>query len=205
MQKAGFHTVLIFNQAGESKEATVRMSAHSLGNEITASAAFMTRANGIELVTKIIGSGKGYGFLDIKPFDPLWISKDILWSGVVDMFVLLVLVVLTGSGFMTFGLIINLGHNYIVHGRFYFAETVREASLLILNGGSENPNPPKLDKITFPTRILDEKDFVHEWTCGGLKGHENCPICIEEFQVGNQVRELPCRHIFHAAWSELLM
>jgi hypothetical protein len=198
MQKAGFKTVLVFNQHGE-KDSTVRMSAHSLGNEITSVAAFLSRNDGIEIVSRIINSKQKYVEIELKQFDPIWISKEVLWSGFVDMIILLLLVIVTGTGFLLFGLAINFGHNYAVHGNFYFYETISEASILILNG-QPNPNPPKLEKITFPTRILDEKDFVHEWSCGGLKGHENCPICIEEFQPGNTVRELPCRHIFHDTW-----
>ncbi len=81
----------------------------------------------------------------------------------------------------------------------YLLETVQEAADLILTGGVPPPLP-KLEKIEFPIRMLTTSDFGKEWSCGGVKGHENCPICIEEFATGDKVRDLPCRHIFHSLW-----
>jgi hypothetical protein len=203
MQQAGFKTVLVFNHRGEAGDVTVRMSPHTFGDEIESSSAFLTRNEGVEIVNRIINSKQRYEMATLQAFDPIWISKELLWSGLVDMCVLLLLVIVTGTAFFIFGLTINLGHNLVIHGHFYLYETIHEASTLILNGEPVTV-PPKLEKITFPTRILDEKDFVNEWSCGGLKGHENCPICIEEFVAGDTVRELPCRHIFHACWYQFV-
>ncbi|KAJ1822895.1 hypothetical protein LPJ56_000488 [Coemansia sp. RSA 2599] len=33
--------------------------------------------------------------------------------------------------------------------------------------------------------------------CESLLHEENCAVCLEEFLVGDKVRQLPCRHYFH--------
>jgi hypothetical protein len=91
----------------------------------------------------------------IQPFQPIWISKEILKSGLLDMLVLLLLVILTGSGFLIFGLMINVGHNMATHGEMLLSETIHEASMMILHG-QLNLNPPKLEKIPFPIYILQK-------------------------------------------------
>ena len=49
MQNAGFKAVLIYNQDLEHGETIVRMSAHSMGNEVTAFAGFMSSTAGNNL------------------------------------------------------------------------------------------------------------------------------------------------------------
>lgn len=199
MQRAGFKTVLIYNQIGEHKDATVRMSAHSLGDDVVSFSAFLSRSQGQRLLS-LIRSNPSIAFLTIKDKNTEWLSKQLILDGVVDMAVLFLLVVITGTSILFFGLILNFFHNYRVHGTFKVVETIHEASLIILAVANQTPSSPKLKTIPFPTRILAECDLVNEWRCGGIKGQDSCPICIEEFQIGDQVRELPCRHSFHDTW-----
>lgn len=198
MQEAGFSSVIVFNQMGDRLDETVRMSAHDLGDFINVFSTFMSRKDGLRLVTKILKETNP--IVTISVFKPQWFSKKILLSGLVDMAVLFLLVVFTGTTFMMFGLCINIGHNLAVYGEFLVLETIQEASLLILSETLPSNQPQKLEKITFPSKILTIVDLSNDWKCGGIKGHENCPICIEELEIGHCVRELPCRHTFHSEW-----
>lgn len=202
MQKAGFSSVLVYNQLGEHKDASVRMSSHSMGGEITSFAAFLSRASGISLKYQLFGNnGKsGVKFLEIKSKPIQWMSRQLLVNGLVDMAVLFLLVVITGSGFFLFGIVLNLSHNLFVHGQMFALETIHEACLVVLAVSNQIPTQPKLQSVEFPCRRLDETSLNNDWRHGGIKGQESCPICIEDFQIGDQVRELPCLHIFHDTW-----
>ena len=200
MQNAGFKAVLIYNQMMEQKDATVRMSAHSRGSDVTVFSGFMSRRSGSNLhyFAKYVPGSVPIVKLEMKP--SLLVSKKLVMSALVDMWVLFILVVMTGTGFFVFGVTLNLIHNLFVHGQFYALETIHEASLIILAVSNQTPNQPKLKTVEFPRRSLDENSLLTDWRCGGIKGQESCPICIEDFQIGDQVRELPCQHIYHDTW-----
>ncbi|KAI8806277.1 hypothetical protein BJ742DRAFT_367302 [Cladochytrium replicatum] len=72
--------------------------------------------------------------------------------------------------------------------------------------------PPTLEKVDFPLRIITEADCApnDDLEKGALGSgteypssatfqttRDCCAICIDEFAVGNKVRQLPCRHQFH--------
>ena len=202
MQKAGFTAVLVYNSAREHREATVRMSSHDVGDEITVFSAFLSRGAGVALVSHI-NISKAITFINLKPkLSKLseWINRKTILSGLTDMFVLFVLVVFTGSGFLMVGIFLNLSYNLFTHGDFMFFATLHEASMLILAVSNQSPSQPKLSRVEFPRRSIVEIDLTRDWRCGGVQGQESCPICIEEYQIGDQVRELPCRHLFHDTW-----
>lgn len=56
--------------------------------------------------------------------------------------------------------------------------------------------PPALDSSVeaLPTIVISEKDA-------------HCPICKDEFEIGGEARELPCRHFYHSdcisPWLEI--
>ncbi|KAJ3257576.1 hypothetical protein HK103_004485 [Boothiomyces macroporosus] len=197
MQNAGFTVALIYNNDNEQPLANIRMSSHSMGDKVQIMTGFMNLHQATELLD--IMDGKKSVSLTISMPYQAWINRKILISGLVDMLLLFVLVVVTGTGFLLLGLAINIGHNLATRGQLLTLETIYEASILIL-AISPNSNPPKLDKITFPTKILAESDLTASWKEGGIAGHESCPICIEEFEVGDVLRELPCHHVFHDTW-----
>jgi hypothetical protein len=202
MQKAGFTAVLVYNSARELREATVRMSSHDVGDKITVFSAFLSRGAGLALVSHI-NISKAITFINLKPklstFSE-WINRKTILSGLTDMFVLFVLVVFTGSGFLMVGIFLNLSYNLFNHGDFMFFATLHEASMIILAVSNQSPSQPKLSRVEFPRRSIVEIDLTRDWRCGGVQGQESCPICIEEYQIGDQVRELPCRHLFHDTW-----
>ncbi|KAJ3321141.1 hypothetical protein HDV06_004594 [Boothiomyces sp. JEL0866] len=194
MQNAGFTVALIYNNDNEQALANIRMSSHSMGDKVQIMAGFMNLHQASQLLD-IIEEKKTPTLKITTPYQD-WINKKIIISGLIDMLLLFVLVVVTGTAFLLLGLAINIGHNLVTRGQLLTLETIYEASVLIL-AISPTTNPPKLDKITFPTKILAESDLTASWKEGGIAGHESCPICIEEFEVGNVLRELPCHHVFH--------
>merc|ERR1719354_590657 len=196
MQQAGFQAVLIFNNNVEKGDVTVRMSAHSLGDEIYIFAGFLSRFDGMRLVSNLqIPKQPIFGVLSPKSND--FITKEILLNGLSDMAVLFVLVIFTGSGFLLFGLILNFIYNLAIYGELFAVETMHEASLIILAIANQEPSAPKLKTITFPLKTLTKSHLNNDWRLGGVKGQEACPICIEEYEMGDTVRELPCHHMFH--------
>ncbi|KAJ3356952.1 hypothetical protein HDU91_005470 [Kappamyces sp. JEL0680] len=199
MQQAGFSTTLVYNSRGEHRDATVRMSAHSMGSEVSTFSAFLSRGTGMALVSRI-SLAPQTTFLHLQLKSAEWISKKLLYNALVDMGVLFLLVVVTGSGFLVFGLVLNIFHNLFVHGELKLMETIHEASMIILAVSNQTPSQPKLKTVEFPRKTIMQTDLEQEWKCGGVKGQESCPICIEEFQIGDQVRELPCQHLFHDTW-----
>ncbi|KAJ3268174.1 hypothetical protein HDV01_003357 [Terramyces sp. JEL0728] len=197
MQNAGFTVALIYNNDNEQALANIRMSSHSMGDKVQIMAGFMNLYQATQLLD-IIEDKQSHLLKITLPYQE-WINKKIVISGLIDMLLLFALVVVTGTGFLLLGLAINIGHNLVTRGQFLTLETIHEASILIL-AISPSSNPPKLEKITFPTKILAESDLTASWKEGGIAGHESCPICIEEFEVGNVLRELPCHHVFHDTW-----
>ena len=197
MQKAGFKACLIFNNQNSNLEPSIRMSAHTLNHKITIFSAFMSREEGLEFSSIILQDTNP--IFELRKRESIWISRDLLLAGIIDIIVLFVLVVVTGTSFILIGLSINLLHNLYTTGTLNLIQTLQEASILILSG-QKTSNPPKLSKITFPMRTLMPNTFSNCWREGGVKGHEQCPICIEEFVVGSKVRDLPCLHIFHVDW-----
>ena len=202
MQNAGFHTTLIFNSQNQI-EQTIRMSAHTLVPSITTFSAFLNREDGLELSALLLQEKPGTSVYEIRRGENSWFSKELLMSGLIDVLVLFALVVVTGTTFITFGLMLNLLHNIYQTGHPNTLQTLQQASILILSG-QKTTNPPKLSRITFPKRFITQVNMMTNWKnsdCkGGIKGYESCPICIEEFTVGASVRDLPCMHVFHTEW-----
>ena len=55
-----------------------------------------------------------------------------------------------------------------------------------------------LDEINrCPVRILGEHDDLLTTSPGKEPPH--CPVCLEPYQMGNQVRTIPCFHTFHTS------
>lgn len=199
MQQAGFKGVLIYNSNGENRDATLRMSAHSLGDDIDVFAGFVSRINGLRLLSQL-RIPNNLVYITLSPHITTFFSKQIIINGLIDMAILFMLVILTGTAFLVIGLGLNFAHNLLTYGELLAVETVHEASLIILAVANQQPSTPKLKSISFPTKTLVKKDLSNDWKLGGVKGQEACPICIEEYEVGDSVRELPCRHFFHDTW-----
>eukprot|EP00732_Lithocolla_globosa_P002627 Lithocolla_globosa_v1_NODE_1774_length_2345_cov_78.798253.p1 type:complete len:347 gc:universal NODE_1774_length_2345_cov_78.798253:46-1086(+) len=54
------------------------------------------------------------------------------------------------------------------------------------------PKPvPEQIVINLPIRVVDEADVKNP------DGNLTCAVCLDDFEVGEQVRELPCTHDFH--------
>jgi Ring finger domain len=65
------------------------------------------------------------------------------------------------------------------------------ASLIRRTGATE-------DAISrLPSRILEQGDHLLESGAASFDRPTQCPICLEEFLMGDEVRALPCFHTFH--------
>ncbi|KAJ3682966.1 hypothetical protein LUZ60_013193 [Juncus effusus] len=63
------------------------------------------------------------------------------------------------------------------------------------SGPSQNPNPPA------------KKEEVEKMARVKIEEITSCPVCMEEFAVGEEVRQMPCNHSFHQecilSWLEM--
>ncbi|KMZ76410.1 hypothetical protein ZOSMA_102G00250 [Zostera marina] len=61
----------------------------------------------------------------------------------------------------------------------------------ITQNDRQGPPPapsPSIDAM--PTATINEQHL-------SLDGSSQCPVCREDFEVGEQVREMPCKHVYH--------
>jgi hypothetical protein len=198
MQEAGFKATVVLHQYDDFSKNNIRMSAHSLGDSIEIFASFIDRKQGINLISNILSKALP-PIVTIKPSSLPWLSQELILAGFIDMLILFLLVLTTGTIFLLVGFSINILHNYYHYGRFNIEETIHDAAMLIISGDMPI-HLPKLDKITFPSRKLTLDDLETDWRYGGVLGQDSCAICLEDFIIGNQVRELPCKHNFHDIW-----
>lgn len=101
-------------------------------------------------------------------------------------------------------LIYFLGHIILYRDLKFYQAIVN--GCLALSDNTQARYVPKLRAIPFPEKTLNYKNIAE---LKGFKGvfesdissyHDSCCICLEEFQVNNKVRALPCRHLFHSCW-----
>nr|XP_011458777.1 PREDICTED: E3 ubiquitin-protein ligase RING1-like [Fragaria vesca subsp. vesca]XP_011458778.1 PREDICTED: E3 ubiquitin-protein ligase RING1-like [Fragaria vesca subsp. vesca] len=74
-------------------------------------------------------------------------------------------------------------------GNYYFGSGLQ--GLIEELTQNDRPGPPPVPEPainSIPTvKIIEDH----------LSNDSNCPICMEEFKVGGEARELPCKHIYH--------
>nr|RLV63599.1 hypothetical protein DV515_00018111 [Chloebia gouldiae] len=86
-------------------------------------------------------------------------------------------------------------------GDYAWGQSGLDAIVTQLLGQLENTGPPPADKekiSSLPTVLVTQ-----EQVDTGLE----CPVCKEDYTVAEQVRQLPCNHVFHSScivpWLEL--
>ncbi|XP_030147221.1 E3 ubiquitin-protein ligase RNF115 isoform X2 [Taeniopygia guttata] len=86
-------------------------------------------------------------------------------------------------------------------GDYAWGQSGLDAIVTQLLGQLENTGPPPADKekiSSLPTVLVTQ-----EQVDTGLE----CPVCKEDYAVAEQVRQLPCNHVFHSScivpWLEL--
>uniref|UniRef100_A0A674GVB1 RING-type E3 ubiquitin transferase n=1 Tax=Taeniopygia guttata TaxID=59729 RepID=A0A674GVB1_TAEGU len=84
-------------------------------------------------------------------------------------------------------------------GDYAWGQSGLDAIVTQLLGQLENTGPPPADKekiSSLPTVLVTQEQV-------GLE----CPVCKEDYAVAEQVRQLPCNHVFHSScivpWLEL--
>lgn len=209
-QLNGLSGIVIYNNNSGNDETLVRMSADRYGEQIGIYSFFVTKSAGKAMVelakaiedSSLISSTEEYYSLetdtpsasDSTDTFPLWISiePDRYGSDPFDdrdrlsplfsnaVFIVIVIVLCTSSSLLLL-LLVSMIRRYIMYGR------------LDGLGNSKNDVPPALKKINFP---------LLTWNDELVKKHKDdcCAICIDEFCVGDKVRELPCLHRFHDTW-----
>ncbi|NXQ36824.1 RN115 ligase, partial [Alaudala cheleensis] len=87
-------------------------------------------------------------------------------------------------------------------GDYAWGQSGLDAIVTQLLGQLENTGPPPADKEKISS--LPTVPVTQEQVDTGLE----CPVCKEDYAVAEQVRQLPCNHIFHSScivpWLELV-
>ncbi|XP_038018019.1 E3 ubiquitin-protein ligase RNF115 isoform X2 [Motacilla alba alba] len=86
-------------------------------------------------------------------------------------------------------------------GDYAWGQSGLDAIVTQLLGQLENTGPPPADKEKISS--LPTVPVTQEQVDTGLE----CPVCKEDYTVAEQVRQLPCNHVFHSScivpWLEL--
>ncbi|XP_050186429.1 E3 ubiquitin-protein ligase RNF115 isoform X1 [Myiozetetes cayanensis] len=86
-------------------------------------------------------------------------------------------------------------------GDYAWGQSGLDAIVTQLLGQLENTGPPPADKERISS--LPTVPVTQEQVDTGLE----CPVCKEDYSVAEQVRQLPCNHVFHSScivpWLEL--
>lgn len=73
---------------------------------------------------------------------------------------------------------------------YYFGPGLNELIDQITENDRQGPPPlPERAIEAIPTVRIESSH---------LKEYSHCPICQEEFEIGGEARELPCKHIYHS-------
>ncbi|CAL5202953.1 unnamed protein product [Lathyrus oleraceus] len=75
-------------------------------------------------------------------------------------------------------------------GDYFFGPGFNELVDQITENDRQGPPPvPERGINAIPTVKIESKN---------LKENSHCPVCQEEFEIGGEARELPCKHIYHS-------
>lgn len=73
---------------------------------------------------------------------------------------------------------------------YFFGPGFNELIDQITENDRQGPPPvPERGINAIPTVKIESKN---------LKENSHCPVCQEEFEIGGEARELPCKHIYHS-------
>lgn len=73
---------------------------------------------------------------------------------------------------------------------FFLGSGLNELIEQLTQNDRQGPPPaPETAIDTIPTVVIEASHLVND---------SHCPVCMEEFKVGGEARELPCKHIYHS-------
>ncbi|KAJ2994119.1 hypothetical protein HDV02_001856 [Globomyces sp. JEL0801] len=197
MQRLGIQAAIVVDDQSGLKNKLSRTHLNSGGDSIKLFSVIISAEYGVKLMS-ILQEAKHPPWTTLS-YEDTWFSKSDLVKLCMDIIILFVLVLSGAFTIFFMGFVLSLMNNVSVHGTFQVVQTIHEAALSILSETTTS-KPSVLDQIRFPSRIVQSSDLMVGWKLGGLVGYESCPICIEQFEIGDSVRILPCQHQFHSLW-----
>eukprot|EP01125_Pyxidicula_operculata_P011592 TRINITY_DN379_c0_g1_i1.p1 TRINITY_DN379_c0_g1~~TRINITY_DN379_c0_g1_i1.p1 ORF type:complete len:177 (+),score=48.86 TRINITY_DN379_c0_g1_i1:357-887(+) len=82
-------------------------------------------------------------------------------------------------------------NNQNVNNNQNLMEQILERFFLSAERGSVNKQPPT------SASAIEDLDIINFDESTLKKYKDTCPVCAENFVLGDEARKLPCRHIFH--------
>ncbi|XP_071725616.1 E3 ubiquitin-protein ligase RING1-like [Rutidosis leptorrhynchoides] len=80
---------------------------------------------------------------------------------------------------------------------FIFQVTGSQPPLAHQNTASDEPLPNNIFNEEQPNSVIEGLPLV-SLTSSHLANESHCPVCKDEFEVGEDVKELPCKHFYHS-------
>jgi hypothetical protein len=204
-QTAGFDGIIIYNKADDPARS-IRISANQLEKVVT-HAYYLTARDAKTILYAAKRTTSTPATISITPIEYRFpfefnILKSFLFV-FMELIVLLMTVIFSASIVLSSSLMILLIRNITILGEFRLYDTILEGSYILLDMRSDDYMPklsPMCLNSDFPVKILTQSDFDKNSAndpnreCFTL---DCCSICLDEFEIENAARILPCKHAFH--------
>lgn len=214
IQQSGFKGAIIYNDetlpySQNRPDIGIRMATFLKGDQVEILAMFLRRFDSSQLLEALrqAKSDPPILILKIAPADWNYRIGNVSLSDLLqDMIAFLIDLSLFACTFLggCFGL--ALLRNVMVYHRLMLVETLISGSDFLLSSDTIVYPAPKLVSIPFPKRILGPGDITSmnddtpSIASSRKISNTCCAVCIEDYEEGDTVRDLPCGHIYHAGW-----
>ena len=234
LEQAGFSGAIVYNALNfglqRDSDQPIRMATFARGNQVSIVSMFMKRQDGLVLLESldwIVGMHQPPVIaLKIAPMD--WgfnMGASNIKELLRDIIFFFLDLSLFACGFLTLCFCLALLRNLVLHREWMLLETLVSGSEFLLAEDRIVYPVPSLKSIPFPKRILEAQDIevmnsrpiepadeptskVESDTCLVKRvafSNPCCAVCIEDFEAGDTVRDLPCGHIYHDIWYVIVI